>query len=161
MPEPRDLPILFSGDMVLAILAGRKTQTRRLHEKPRYAVGDRLWVREAWDIPIVDPDYLADIKYKADGGNFFSQTRGERMGWRPSIHMPRWASRISLRVLAVRQEPLRDMTPEDARAEGVVDALFPKGTFAELWDCLNGKRAPWASNPTVCVYTFERIDNNA
>jgi hypothetical protein len=140
-----DRPILFSAPMVRAILAGAKTQTRRvLKEQPQrdvwpfppmtendralivkrcpYGVpGDRLWVREAhWFFqdehdPVTGytPPVLTteDVEYRADG-------ESTRHGWRPSIHMPRWASRITLNITGVRVERLQAISEDDARAEG-------------------------------------------
>lgn len=186
-------PILFSAPMVRALLDGRKAQTRRVakefdgldvdgilkrfpHQKGGpYEVGQTLWVREAWtEVPWVHADGEKDtqVLYRADapGKNVFDPERGDR--WRPSIHMPRWASRITLRVTNVRVEKLQDISPEDAEAEGVfrhiarhsIDKVFrdERGAtaiarFRELWDSINAKRAPWKSNPWVWVVTFEVV----
>ena len=76
--------------------------------------------------------------------------------WRSPRFMPRWASRISLDVRAIRCEQLQDISPDDSLAEGV--SGWTKGTaFERLWDEINGKRAPWASNPWVWVVTFARL----
>lgn len=186
-------PILFSGPMVRAILAGRKTQTRRVVKDPSaldcynevgswdgpgdwgeyslsrcpYGVpGDVLWVREQFSYREVDsnPSELG-VWYWADGHvPFGNWTRPK-----PSIHMPRWASRLSLLVKSVRVERLQDISQDDAQAEGLVgpmvdrklDAivnqigLAPSDAFRALWDTLNAKRAPWVSNPWVWVVEFE------
>lgn len=102
--------------------------------------------------------------------------------WRPSIYMPRWASRITLEVTSIRKELLQDITDGDAQAEGVspYESISPEqripGTgfddcrlgdqphrlpFADLWDVINGKRAPWDSNPLVWAVTFKRIENDS
>ncbi len=106
--------------------------------------------------------------------------------WRPAIHMPKWAARLWLRITDVRVERLQDISDDDARAEGfplpgpqktrqrvthpdgrketsVVDAHFfdARHNFCAVWEYLNGKRAPWASNPWVYVYTFERVERAA
>ena len=128
-------PILFNTEMVKAILDGRKTQTRRLCKgQPQdgitspeemgytapYKPGDVLWVRETWQyIPESDTDgfyvYAADRENPAD------------WKWRPSIHMPRAAARLFLRVTGVRMERLQDMSEDDAIAEGYrgCDAKHP------------------------------------
>jgi hypothetical protein len=149
-----DRPVIFSGSMVRALLAGTKTQTRRVL-KPQpgttiadatvdagpalggiarrlevpaeqlrvpYAVGDRLYVREAWApldaLTHNDPGARALAEkgfYRADE----STVAGEISKWRPSIHMPRWASRLTLEVTEVRVERLNDISEADARAEGM------------------------------------------
>lgn len=99
--------IIFSAPMVRAILANTKTQTRRLKKarKP-YSVGDTLWVRESWRRGR-GYEYLADYALP------------ESAKWKPSIHMPRSASRILLSVTAVREEPIQAITEADALAEGM------------------------------------------
>jgi hypothetical protein len=241
-------PILFSGAMIRAILAGRKTQTRRPVKKPAQAgeysfgeacdwmiragktscqkigpcdgvqwrlacpvaVGDRLWVKETHAITGGAPDSYDEIHYRAD--NTYADTDGRGHSgeapevppysgkWRPSIHMPRWASRITLPVVSVRVERLHAITEEDAIAEGatrrewgpdprpgrqyaqrsgwsldwsrVGHSYTTRGgervtltegdiclgsarmAFANLWEAINGARAPWDENPLVWVYTF-------
>ena len=137
-----------------------------------YAVGDTLWVRETW----------ADLRgkgfdehqfgYRADSLN----RRGEEDGdsqrcrldfgvqWKPSIFMPRAACRLTLRVTDVRVQRLQEISEEDARAEGCGYSgpapdkpMSERDLFAALWDSINAKRAPWASNPWVFAITFEKI----
>lgn len=175
-------PILFSTEMVRAILEGRKSQTRRVI-KPQpdgeikanipyefygtkteriftdtkaylapCSVGDILWVRETW---AKDDTYY----YKADG------SCGSRCGkWKPSIHMPKEAARIWLEVTDVRVERLQEITEEDARAEGALPTREERGynccrdEFITLWDSINSKRGyGWDTNPWVWVIEFERI----
>lgn len=231
-----DRPILMNGEMVRAVLSGRKTQTRRLVQSRRAPIsflggrgeehdlscwgwafdgpdhhgymvlerglnerfgngrisipcpygepGDRLWIRETWyddfggaDLPrSCDVDGMPDgILYRADHDcrNFEAgcpcnpDGNGKRSEWRPSIHMPRWASRLTLEVTGIRVERLQDISEEDAKAEGVSDsgvgnmrAFAMMGRhrywFASLWDSINGKRASWESNPFVWVVSFRR-----
>lgn len=186
----KERPILFSGPMVRAILAGQKTVTRRVvREKkcttcndvgevhagtehgltirpcprcdgvrrcPYGAPGDRLWVRETWR-------YLGDgvTLYRADIPDHLAR----RTTWHPSIHMRRHRSRLTLRVTDVRVERLHAIDEADAIREGV-DAvsvadvprngtLSRRDDFAQLWEKINGKRAPWASNPWVWRVAFE------
>ena len=120
--------------MVRAILDGRKTQTRRvIKEKlmrgegahvnncPYGKPGDRLWVRETWSK--AKSPMSSEVFYRADGepkGKQYPLSFVERESrWRPSIHMPRWASRILLEVTNVRVERLHDISEEDAIAEGL------------------------------------------
>lgn len=184
-----DKPILFSADMVRAILAGRKTVTRREVKgaKPPCAVGDTLWVREAWRLPlgfdalsggviVPDPDDgFVPIWYEADTSSS-REFNGVWGRYRHARFMPRWASRISLRVVNVRAERLQDMTEGDAAAEGIFSmpedfkqqcartaavAGMPCSTarwqFTALWDSLHGPGA-WDANPTVWRIRFERIE---
>lgn len=82
--------------------------------------------------------------------------------WFSPIYLPRWASRITLEVVSVRVERLQEITEEDARAEGVMSLpnihpiARPTSVFQELWDQINGKRAPWESNPWVWRVEFRR-----
>ncbi len=120
-----DRPILFSGPMVRALLAGQKTQTRRLlapFEVPRFVAGDRLWVREDWRAGVGydgararDIAPVSRIWFPAD------KTVDPRAGKtaRHSIYMPRWASRLTLTVTEVRVQRLQEISEEDARAEGM------------------------------------------
>ncbi len=247
----KERPILFSAPMVRALLAGTKTQTRRIvkpqphgstggvivgqpavggsvahwYDKdgrgvmsneamvhcPYGAVGDRLWVREAWQevhplqvaagrysregragIPGPPPvDYR--VIYRADGeypaihhdhpdGTHVAEhpyralcigsecrlalshhAEGRRPGyWTPSIHMPRWASRLTLEITSVRVERLQDISEADAIAEGVRgNASGPYGCegliedYADLWESINGPGS-WDANPWVWVVEFKR-----
>lgn len=188
-------PILFSAPMVRALLAGNKTQSRRLL-KPQpvasgaglwnweafgagvigaddgelaefavdltpHTVGDVLWVREAWTPAETGPAFAADHPGDPKG-----------LGWKPSIHMPRWASRLTLVVTDVRVQRLQEISWEDALAEGIwhSSAEFREQTciwrdaplrlqalriehFAKLWNSINGPDA-WDMNPWVAAYTF-------
>jgi hypothetical protein len=176
-------PILFSTEMVNAILDGRKTQTRRIvkpqpktiaHDsknrlpmafwadnskwiKPKYQVGDIIWVRETWSKK--DGHYF----YKA-GHELLIDSEPLIKRWRPSIYMPREAARIFLRVTNVRVERLQEITEKDAKAEGVItnDAVKVSSYvywFEMLWDDLNKKRGyGWETNPWVWVYELERVE---
>lgn len=136
--------------------------------------GDRLWVREAWladaQLDSIAPRDLSQgepILYPADGSvrqtgcAMVSQGRG-----RPSIHMPRWASRILLEITAVRVELLQDITEEQAEAEGVNflrhvpdadETLTASQLFECLWSSINGDES-WKGNPWVWVVEFKRIE---
>ncbi len=177
-------PILFSAAMVKAILEGRKTQTRRVikpqpihnikHREyiavidgskkqcPYGQPGDRLWVRETWQLSEEAGMYYPETgrlpdtlcEYAAD----YSEVERKDGGpWKPSIFMPRWASRITLEVVKVRVERLQDMSYEDAVAEGI-DHIYPQGRlqFRMLWDSINAKRGyGWDVNPWVWVVEFK------
>jgi hypothetical protein len=153
----RDLPILMSAPMVLALLAGRKTVTRRLSTKA--TAGDVLWVRET--LKNTDDGWT----YAADGAPVMvaEDHRAAMLVWahhKPSdhcvsIHMPRFACRLRLEVTSVRQERLHDVDNKDALREGLeLQTMhdpayrFPRDRYAALWDKLNADRGfSWASNP--------------
>lgn len=218
---PRERPILFSGPLVRALLrdVDPKTVTRRLirdewfrcldpedpedmpnilAQCPHGVAGDRLWVRETWQMFDPEKDSIPTERlgpraphsgventrkigwracYAADGPLVHPVHGPAR--WRPSIHMPRWASRITLEIVSVRVERLQDITEEDAEAEGVdedpgepqheyhsttgvyLGACYPDASyvraFQALWDSINGERASWQSNPWVWVVSFQRV----
>ncbi|WP_406904875.1 hypothetical protein [Klebsiella oxytoca] len=225
--------MIFNGEMVRAILDGRKTQTRRIMKvQPEHSelglrrvveskngiddgkyfwsqsdatglksrskpfacpfgtVGDRIWVRETWwqagqsHARYPDDDEYGwygsrRVFYAADGnppnepndhypkglrGGKFSAAKPNHL-WRkrPSIHMPRWASRILLEITDVRVERLRTMSQDDARAEGVIAASGPMEAglaFRELWDSIYGEES-WKANPWVWVIEFKRVEGGA
>lgn len=208
----KERPIIMTGESVRAIIAGRKTQTRRIVKLPAgveydghspetfdvsasaqhqptgsvrvrnpYGVpGDLLWVKETFALaPMADdpdPEYEDDWSpvYRADGDERPWLTSHDEDAeeipppWRPSIFMPRWASRITLRVTSVRVERVQAIGEADAIAEGIemfdnVDVgivrntFGPKAAFAIVWDQINSKRASWASNPWVWVVAFEVV----
>ena len=215
----KERPILFSAPMVRAILKGQKTQTRRVIKNTgTYAIedhhgviaakreraalatqcrfgnpGDRLWVRETWQGPLLDSEEH-EAQFHDDGPEAFQKpgfcayratdnldaidADGKEIGWRPSIHMPRWASRINLEITGVRVERLNDISEEDAKAEGA-DCLVVTDKFTEqqralldlplqeqanpyrngyalLWCAINGDGA-WDANPWVWVVEFKRV----
>lgn len=201
-----DRPILFSGPMVRALLAGTKTQTRRTLKSPygtlelaregwkpvhtKVFPGDRLWVREAWRCNGWASD-LATIFYAASEGDGYTAMCEQypvadkkplriTAGWRPSIHMPRWASRLTLTVTDVRVERLQDISEADAIAEGIhgiwdgtpftpdptatnkftvnigggnLSAPTAAGVYRMLWEWINGDGS-WDANPWVVAYSF-------
>ena len=221
MADFRERPILFSGPMVAAILAGEKTQTRRIvatdtrpmpddtfmrgfPENPanvrmcgQYAKcdapagaghvsyrvrcpygdhGDRLWVRETF-ARVPSTAYRHDPstphRVSPDGHEWAVYREGwdrSRPGrWRPSIHMPRWASRVTLEVASVHVERLHEISLADINAEGTPytldPAVRPYGTRREqwqrLWESIHGPKS-WEANPWVWVIAFRRLeDGNA
>jgi hypothetical protein len=218
-------PILFSAPMIRAILAGRKTQTRRvIKPQPKYdhfsyigakhtgpwrgylylddpvwearcpcgRQGDQLWVRETFAeiCELADPlceceDAAPDnphhfIEYRADSGNKYpgqwddaypgeiilAKEEGYLPRWKPSIFMPRWASRIQLQVESVRVERVQEISPRDAVREGVVDFVKQRTwkyhaiieNFKEVWNSINEDRGyGWEKNPWVWVVEFSLI----
>lgn len=184
--------MLFNTGMVRAILKGRKTVTRRAVKpqpkaalypmpdsmcwpgcfanceeervyRPPLQTGDILWVRETWA-----KSMAGTFMYRADDKAIMVER------WYPSIHMPREAARIFLRVTDVRPERLNDITDVQAKAEGVSMPLPAQkdpeyaeyiggywGAFADLWDStIKPKDIPtygWDANPWVWVIEFERI----
>lgn len=198
----KEWPILFSAPMVRAILDGSKTQTRRVAKRtaaghvketgghrrwhiadfdaylacPYGQPGDRLWVRETWAAPhsedgrpprAIQCDQMR-IHYLASEG------RGGLV-WRPSIHMPRWASRITLEITGVRVERLQEISEADAIAEGIErsydqwrdyrtdqavnypGAATPIDSYRTLWEEINGPDS-WDANPWVWVVDFKRLE---
>lgn len=147
-----------------------------------YRPGDRLYVREAWRsvAPLDDtsPKDMADllvppIRYEADGESVnWKEWRGHDAGrFRQGMHMPRWASRITLIVTEVRVQRLQEIIEADAWAEGVEDCGEVDGgraipghgrdLFQSLWDSLNADRGfGWDANPWVAAYTFRPILGN-
>lgn len=211
-------PILFSDEMVRAIVDGYKTQTRRVIRFPKHAYQqpdvswiksvhqdgrgnwvawstdapdlvdftkraypngegfkcpygrprDLLWVRETWSqISFPDEDGAVEIAYRAD--DWLDDEPGPDIegGWRPSIHMPRWASRLTLEVINVRVERLQAISEEDVLAEGVKPTIpirpepfgsrsYNLESFVTVWDSINAKRGfSWKSNPWVWVVSFK------
>lgn len=144
-----DHPILFNDAMVRAILDGRKTWTRRpvTRSKPPFAIGDTLWVREAWTTDNGAIAFRAD--YPGDAG---------LLAWRPSIHMPRRMCRLRLRVQLVLTTGIQHLSELQAAGEGVgpEDGSFV-AAFRRLWDSIYGKRYPWASNPRVWAVWFRKV----
>lgn len=201
----KERPILFSAPMVVAILEGRKTQTRRLikkhpsldhegfrcvkednfyrFEKPEHEFvsrsfeceygkpGDRLWVRETFkEIVLTGHDTRGR---EMDGESYVYAADADAptkkyMPWKPSIHMPRAASRITLEIVDVRVERLQEITEEDAAAEGAKQVVGDYGRgplsyrtgFAEIWSGIHECYGPngWNVSPWVWVITFRRIN---
>ena len=237
--------MIFTGEMVQALLSGRKTQTRRIMKPqpepcprgghwwpsnvfktmlhieeemqngkggwgglvgdacPFGDVGDRIWVRETWgavsheldedgriqpwtpdrpatvihEMPFGNGYYSGHAIYAADGDFTWGDDDGYEDGrscWKPSIHMPRAASRILLEITDVRVERLNAISEEDARAEGIIDGGClncgepepcgcanpePDATdaFAYLWQSIYGQEN-WNANPWVWVIEFKRIE---
>lgn len=167
------------------------TEIMRLSDyaRRRYALGDRLYVREHWrgeavydDTPPRDiPFDACMVRYEADGAWSDHDAMTHAGRFRQAMHMPKWASRITLIVTDVRVERLQDCSEADALAEGVVydekkgfivpgvdhpNPDFPylsrstaREMYAALWDVINGSSA-WAANPWVVAYTFKPILGN-
>ncbi len=234
----KERPILFSGAMVRALLAGTKTQTRRVVKPqptgfvggpgvtlcdsspaplvpmndfagtcgqeiicPYGQPGDRLWVRETWRIgswddgcgfwidyrdgprkerlecPDVDLAYrlieqtgedLRKRNIQPTNGTMYEWTPGQSpLRWRPSIHMPRWASRITLEITSVRVERLQSISASDAIAEGVnvhpdhhdkprASIYGPVQAYRDLWEQINGPGS-WDVDPWVWRLEFKRV----
>ena len=185
-------PILFNTDMVRAILEDRKTVTRRVVKpqpvgqpaqmgkdscwpgcfasaederiyRPPYQPGDILWVRETWAHPSKEEIARGTDKniflYRADVPSVLYAWDH----WNPSIHMPREAARIFLRVTGVRVERLRDVKYFDCLAEGIPYRQMEKDIvqdFSTLWDNTikpaDRTIYGWGANPWVWVIQFER-----
>lgn len=221
-----DRPILFSAPMVRALLAGTKTQTRRVVKGledadtwcpvgpevyhptvvdrhgddapgastygagnadgtdwvrcPYGQPGDRLWVRETWQAISGTERARRIIENPRPNFGWVEYASGPHKEgnelppkWRPSIHMPRWASRITLEVTCVRVERLQDISEADSIAEGIErsgdcnwrdyldhpynDFTSARRSYRSLWDQINGTGS-WAANPWVWVVSFRRVD---
>lgn len=131
--------------------------------------GDRLWVRETWSIPSNEPLNgrtvpTEDVRYAASSYAVDIQNPANR--WRPSIHMPRWASRLLLEITDVRVQRVQDISEADAEAEGVLpvhsnmgDTASYIGGFYFIWGDINEKRGfGWNANPWVWTITFRRVE---
>lgn len=137
--------------------------------------GNRLWVRETWFSST--PKTPSRVRYAADDlirleDGLFARAVCNPPKWRPSIVMPRWASRITLEIVAVRVERLRDISERDALAEGCEREFKSDGSTAwgaglveavenykTLWDSINAKRGfGWDINPWVWVIEFKRVN---
>lgn len=208
--QPRHIPKLFNAEMVQAMLAGRKTETRRIfkdapvdvghwwrdpetgfircqdrtgtpygrHFGTRTQTGDLIWVRENFQISGIGwgkkPSEAigGKVHYKADPDHGWHSYWG---GWHPSIHMPKWASRLTLVVTDYRIERLHDIDETGAIAEGcgpffdendprkvpspnggsieMMPIKGPVDAYAALWDKINGNGA-WTANPWVEVTSY-------
>lgn len=179
-PEP-DSPQLLEArtaesGCVYAIHANRSNvhQGRFRWDCPFGKPGDRIWVRETWARYNIDQD-SHDMAYRATTPEDWP----EEGRWRPSIHMPRWASRITLEITGVRVERLQSISDEDVDAEGfagdyptsALPALFPgepsdwshlsmRDCYGVLWKSIYGEES-WQSNPWVWVIEFKRIEGGA
>ncbi len=214
----KERPMLFSSEMVKAIIQNRKSQTRRVlrpqpfqastgswfwssgdnhhvwsdHPFPHIHLdcpygspGDRLWVRETFCIDHFEylgklkglpPPGRSHIYYAADGEDLCSQIpecdcSDGCIPWRPSIHMPRWASRLDLEIKSIRVERLQDITEAEIAAEGFfkqdnlwcVTENFPASNnplyaWELYWNLLNSERGyPWAANPWGWVIEFRKL----
>ena len=124
--------------------------------------GDRLWVREAFSVVPLKSGKMGPI-YRADGDDEFDRIEvGWQFmeKWRPSIHMPRWASRITLEVVSVRVERVQDIDEMDATHEGIEKhiGIHARHDFSILWDSINAKRGSgWDVNPWVWAIEFKRL----
>ena len=181
--------MIFNDEMVRAILGGNKTQTRRIIEEKFYGravaaellakhcpygqPGDRIWVRETYRVHGKATD-VATLVYRASVRNSWTEqthrvpvdvcNKPVSEKWTPSIHMPRWASRILLEITDVRVERLHDMSEADAKAEGATPATYkitpPEAVyrvgFGDIWRSIYGQDN-WLSNPWVWVIEFKRI----
>lgn len=187
--EVKERGMIFNDEMVRAILGGNKTQTRRIVEEKFYGrvvaaellakhcpygqPGDRIWVRETYRVHGKATD-VATLVYRASVRNSWTEqthrvpvavcNKPVSEKWTPSIHMPRWASRILLEITDVRVERLHDMSEADAKAEGATPATYKitpseavyRVGFGDIWRSIYGQDN-WLSNPLVWVIEFKRI----
>lgn len=161
-------PIIFQPEMVRALLAGRKTQTRRIRwperkdvSKPqreaplaRIMAGDVLYVREGMKLVGDNVLYRADdalVDWRLAPDSYLITNAHA-----PAIHQPRWASRLTLAVTEVRFEHLTDISEADALAEGVtmVEDFDARTSYEFLWKEINGSNS-WREDPEIVVLVFE------
>lgn len=156
--------------------------------------GDRLWVRETWGMSFADvssdrphvvggtwgsparPGRKPCVVFRADGDDVPDESPNETARWSPSIHMPRWASRLSLEITEVRVERVQEITPADCEAEGLTKRGYwwdvganwegdgmaddPVEAYRALWDSLNKSRGfGWDANPFVWVIAFRVLES--
>ena len=191
--------MIFNSKMVCALLDGRKTQTRRPIKFPLFdknlgcelagnelagelaagnylnsafgKPGHRIWVRETWtqeSIDAEDGSYSPDYRATANGQPLDGR-------WTPAIHMPRWASRITLEITDVRVERLNSISESDAIVEGLEryndDGIIyygpfergdcrPEVAYRDLWLSIYGAES-WQANPWVWVIEFKRVEGGA
>ncbi len=140
---------------------------------PYGVLGDRLWVRETWglsrDAVRGTQEWVryaaggAPVPLRAAAPQGFAFVDDGRRTWRPSIHMPRWASRLTLELIEVRAQRLQDISEDDAIAEGCPAQPWyrvpagPVQWFSTVWNDINGERGSWKSNPWVWALTFSRV----
>ena len=186
-----DRPMIFSGPMVRALLEGRKTQTRRLMKPPygifetsprglvpvciRYALGDRIWVKEAWracyQLDGIRPSQMSEHeprRMEADGALIEPTCKMVKPGrYRRDRHMTRKFSRLTLHVTGVRVQRVQEISEQDAIAEGIeyhmagwrahagmISYTTAKWAFRHLWSEIHGPDA-WEENPWVAAIRFE------
>jgi len=188
--RPDDLGVQIPGDSIAGLC-------------PHGLVGGRLWVRETWRTHERPEDHVDGVLFAADGSfvpiensreaadrwvaanhvREAQSTRAARFpmptkratGWRPSIHMPRWASRITLEITDVRVERAMDISDEDIVSEGIAEYAKGKGLvwstpdrrralWADLWDGVNlgrkGGDYAWDRDPWTWVIAFRRLEAN-
>lgn len=172
-------PILFSEKMVRAILAGKKSQTRRIVKQdpkgkipftdelpcPYGHTGDFLWVRESWQAQNTSGLWWHEVPRNdrplwnwAFTNPVEPAYEATPPRWIPSIHMPRMACRIELEITQLRIERLNNISESDAIAESCTGENFdtPVNDFIWLWDSINAERGySWSSNPFVWVVSFQ------
>lgn len=166
------------------------TTTRKLlaarEVEPPYKPGDVLWVRETWNYGFVESEYreyepephwFEELDVGEDTAYFMTKPKfwyyanpddrrdmnRLRGRWKPSIHMPKKAARIWLRVIAIQPQRVQDITNDDAKAEGVTCATDNSGMmhrhkFRLLWDSLYSGADAWKANPWVWMIRFERTE---
>jgi hypothetical protein len=185
-------PILFTAENGQLVHEGKKTQTRRIIkpqpiwvgepsvpfrtqdadpkgiiECPYGTVGDQLWIKETHAFTTVAGyEKAGQVIYKGAGGK---PPMGHR--WKPSIHMPRWASRTTLEITEIRAERLQSISEEDAKAEGVTPVEYEgmehpdyptmstsahRFAYQELWESINGPGS-WERNDCVWAITFRKL----
>lgn len=192
--KPYVSTIIFSAPMIHALLANRKSQTRRLTSSRWLSLNERLeegqpcwlWVREAWRLDSLTVE-SAGVVFRASPSDLprkiltstlaNAKLTSAREGWRSPLHMPRWASRLTLELLDIRVQKLQELSEADAIAEGVErapggngwrnyqspasDRPFdkPVDSYRSLWLTLHGGEA-WSQNPVIVAIRFRTHARN-
>lgn len=178
-PQRHPFGHMLKADEVAREVLGDTCAVRSPYGSP----GDRLVVRETWQYADWTDDGMPWIRYRADGetrliedtpkdwsdrltdtwaslsaaDNYAIDNRAADRRWRPAIHMPRWASRITPEVTGVRVERLQDISEVDCRAEGLGDTVErAHHWYRALWEQINGPGS-WDANPWVWVVEFKRL----
>lgn len=176
--------MLFKPELVKAIAEGRKTVTRRLDEKPRYVVGETVYIKEIWNAYNYEGalwhEYKGEDKFKLQWTPVYKRNEPENTPprWISPLIMPEFLAALRVKITEVKQELLQDITYHEALREGIkkgkvktenyrvggcfvresIPPLSPRQSFRTLWDSVATRPGTrWADNPLVFAYSFEVV----